>query len=296
MSEQIIDNKKKKIDAGHFALAFLPMVVLLCIQIAITAVPMVIAIIQMVQDGSFDAINSSSEMTSVLMDKMGSGYMWALIAYAVIAIVIFFFWYKKLNKNTAGIDYKKTFTVKNVIAIVIMAIGLNFATSGFLMIIENLFEGSMDSYNELMSSAFGDTLTLPLFLYGAILGPIAEEMCLRATTMAHLKLSRCKVWVMLLVQALIFGFIHLNLVQGLYAVVLGLVLGLIAYKTGSVLPAILAHIVYNIFGLSITGYAIQALGGGLLVSIILEVISLAVVVAGYLILRKTKPALKAAQV
>lgn len=297
MSEQITNNtKKNKIDVGHFALAFLPFVVLLCIQTAVSMVPMIFAVFKMMQDGTLRSINNPNDMTAAIMGQLGDGFMWSLVVYAIISIITFFFWYKKLNgKNALKIDYKKTFSVKTVIAIVIIAIGLNFATSCFLGIVDHLIPNSMDNYNEMMNTAFGDASVIPLALYGTFLGPIAEEMCLRAATIAHLKKSRCKMWVLLVVQAVCFGIIHLNLVQGLYATVLGLILGIIAIKTGSVVPAIVTHIIYNIFGFFVTGYALEAIGDNFIAFVVVEVVAIVIAVIGYILFRNTKPNYKTAQ-
>ncbi len=296
MSEQIAINKKNKIDIGHFALAFLPTVVLLCIQTAVSMVPMIFAVVKMVQEGTIKNFTTQNDMTAAIMGELGDGFMWSLAVYAVISIITFFIWYKKLNgKNALKLDYKKTFSIKTVIAIVIIAISMNFATSCFLGIIDHLVPSSMDNYNEMMDTAFGDASVIPLALYGTILGPIAEEMCLRATTIAHLKKSRCKMWILLVIQAVCFGFIHLNLVQGLYATVLGLILGIIAIKTGSVIPAIATHVIYNIFGFFVTGYALEAIGDNFVAIIIVEVVAIVLAVIGYMIFKNTKPSYKTAQ-
>lgn len=288
-----LDQKKNKIDVGHMALAFLPFVVLLCIQTGVTMIPMIIAIFQLRASGELEQIQPS-DITAKLLEQMGDSYMWFLCLYAIISIVVFFLWYRKLNggKKALKVDYSKTFNIKNTIALVIMALGLNFATSAFLEIVNYIFPSSIDAYNDMMNSTFGASSILPLIIYGAILGPIAEEMCIRGTTIAHLKLSRCKVWVMLLIQAVIFGVTHLNLVQGIYASVLGFVLGLIAYKTSSVIPAIVTHIIYNFFGLFVTGAVLLIFEGNIIATAIIEILAIGITISGYMLFRKTKPSFK----
>ena len=46
-------------------------------------------------------------------------------------------------------------------------------------------------------------------------------------------------------QALMFGFFHMNLVQGIYTFALGLLLGYLVEKTGNLLVPIVLHILYN---------------------------------------------------
>ena len=49
-----------------------------------------------------------------------------------------------------------------------------------------------------------------------------------------------------LVQALIFGIMHLNLVQGIYTFILGIVLALIYMYSDSILGNITVHIIFNL--------------------------------------------------
>ncbi len=51
-----------------------------------------------------------------------------------------------------------------------------------------------------------------------------------------------------LVQALIFGIMHLNLVQGIYTFILGIVLALIYMYSDSILGNITVHIIFNLLG------------------------------------------------
>ena len=50
------------------------------------------------------------------------------------------------------------------------------------------------------------------------------------------------------IQALFFGILHMNLVQGIYAFAVGLVLGYVAGKCRTVFLPILLHLCFNIAG------------------------------------------------
>ena len=82
----------------------------------------------------------------------------------------------------------------------------------------------------------------------AIVGPILEEMLFRgAVTSVLLKAySPTKA---IIYSALIFGIFHINPAQVLNAFLLGLLLGWLFYKTRSLIPGILVHILNN--GLSV---------------------------------------------
>ena len=52
-------------------------------------------------------------------------------------------------------------------------------------------------------------------------------------------------WIANTIQALLFGVLHLNIVQGAYAFLLGLVLGWLVWRTGSLAWSMGLHLVVN---------------------------------------------------
>lgn len=85
--------------------------------------------------------------------------------------------------------------------------------------------------------------------YAAIglLVPIAEEIVFRGGVLGRLLAisGRERHWVAIIVSALVFGCVHGNLAQGAHAFVIGLLLGWMYYRTGSLLPGIVFHWVNN---------------------------------------------------
>lgn len=77
--------------------------------------------------------------------------------------------------------------------------------------------------------------------------PIAEEIVFRGAILRVLQnaLGERKRWIAIVISALIFGIIHFNLAQGLHAFLIGLLLGWLYSKTGSILPSFVFHWVNN---------------------------------------------------
>ena len=71
--------------------------------------------------------------------------------------------------------------------------------------------------------------------------PIAEELLFRGVVYKRLKLY-FGVTPALIGSALIFGIMHVNLVQFLYAAVIGLLLAFVLEKTGKLSMAVFGHI------------------------------------------------------
>lgn len=80
-----------------------------------------------------------------------------------------------------------------------------------------------------------------------VAGPVCEEVTFRGAV-EGLLLKNSSPWVAVSVSALLFGLIHMNPVQIPFAFVLGLLLGWLYYKTRSLVPSILAHILNNATG------------------------------------------------
>ena len=81
-------------------------------------------------------------------------------------------------------------------------------------------------------------------LFAVILIPITEELLCRGAIYGALKKGMAMPIAMIL-QAMIFGVIHMNIIQGIYAFMLGMVLVLIYERTKSIWAPILMHVLFN---------------------------------------------------
>jgi membrane protease YdiL (CAAX protease family) len=91
--------------------------------------------------------------------------------------------------------------------------------------------------------------SLPLRLITlVVIGPIVEEFIFRGILINRAVYWMPK-WAAVAVSALIFGAMHGNVIQGLYAFLVGLLLGYIYIKTRNIIAAIAAHMVFNAYDL-----------------------------------------------
>lgn len=77
-----------------------------------------------------------------------------------------------------------------------------------------------------------------------IFGPIVEELLFRGTV-TKLLLSRYKPWVAIVLSGFLFGIYHMNPVQIVAASFSGFFLGWLYYRTRSLVPCIVVHILNN---------------------------------------------------
>lgn len=79
----------------------------------------------------------------------------------------------------------------------------------------------------------------------AFFGPLLEEVLFRGAIQGALMRYFGRPWPAIVVAALVFGVFHMNPVQIVYATLLGIVLGWIYYRTGSLLSVIVGHVLNN---------------------------------------------------
>ena len=147
-----------------------------------------------------------------------------------------------------------------VCALLVLGMVLQVTISCALSLVLPLFPEVMDGYLELMELAgISDEMSLATLVQVAVIAPIAEEsLCrgvalefsLRALCPGRRSASRPEAadacfWAANAIQALVFGVMHLNVVQGVYAFALGLLLGWVFRRTGRLRAAVLLHVAVN---------------------------------------------------
>lgn len=95
-----------------------------------------------------------------------------------------------------------------------------------------------------------------------ILAPLAEEVVFRGAILRTLLgiMSKKNHWVAIMISAAIFGIVHANLAQFINALLMGLLLGWMYYRTGSLVPGILLHWINNTMAYVLTNIMPQSDG------------------------------------
>ena len=79
----------------------------------------------------------------------------------------------------------------------------------------------------------------------ALLAPILEELLFRGAIQGHLQSVLKHPWVAILIASFLFGVVHMNPAQIPFAFLLGAMFGWLYYRTGSLLPGIIGHVLNN---------------------------------------------------
>ena len=79
----------------------------------------------------------------------------------------------------------------------------------------------------------------------ALRAPILEELLFRGAIQGHLQGVLKHPWVAILIASFLFGVVHMNPAQIPFAFLLGAMFGWLYYRTGSLLPGIMGHVLNN---------------------------------------------------
>lgn len=193
-----------------------------------------------------ETVNMVVENATV--EGMGLCLLWAHI----LIIFCFALWFYYGCGRHKLREAKSAFVPKTLLVTILVAGGMCFFINFAMpVIIEIIPKSIVDRYEELMEQAgFGvDTLAI---VASVLLAPFGEELACRGVIFHYAKKAvsdlddrRKAFWIANSIQALMFGIMHANIIQGTYAFIMGLALGYLRHRYNSLAPAILAHMMIN---------------------------------------------------
>ncbi len=178
----------------------------------------------------------------ILIGYSSYNYMVAQCIAAGITIPAIYFWaYRPTQKDFVEKPKMSKTTLMNVVYIAIITLIFSSAINN-LVSMSPLVELSA-GYNKANTDFFANTIVVEL-IGSAILSPIMEELVFRGVIFANLK-KVTSVNNAIIISSILFGLVHFNVVQFLYAFILGIVLAMFMEKSGHVYAAIVGHILAN---------------------------------------------------
>lgn len=193
-----------------------------------------------------------SEMTSKLNDYYLAQYLWISFGTCLASIPIFWFLIRrdreedlregavKRYEKAGPLPYALTF-----LAGITMALALNN-----LLIYSRLTEIFAEGYDEVADLIYSGNVWLEV-LTTALLVPVVEEMIFRGLIYRRLRVM-AGVTPAIIASAILFGLYHMNVLQAIYASLLGLVLAFACERFHSIVAPILIHMGANLFSVLAT--------------------------------------------
>lgn len=169
----------------------------------------------------------------------------SLLSSSTVALV-FLAWYRRLKKND-GLVKKRRLALKDKGFLIVWGIGMVFFVNGivdlFIIALEIYFPQLVSDYINMMSVMYEGSLII-IAIRVAIMAPILEELVFRGVILKKAK-NIMPFYAANIIQAILFGLIHLNWIQGLYAFPIGILLGYITRRYRSIIPSIVLHALLN---------------------------------------------------
>ncbi|MGB4660261.1 MAG: CPBP family intramembrane glutamic endopeptidase [Mobilitalea sp.] len=190
-------------------------------------------------------IRDQAEIAYAINNSLSPEIQYLFGTIAVLACgVVFYFWYRNEIRYEVKGSLENIFERKNVALLIMLGVGCQFFISGVMSLIRPYFAAAFADYATTMEglTSGNGLVVLLLMVFGA---PIAEELVFRGVILK--KASRVITFMGAnLLQALLFGVYHQNIVQGIYATVMGFLLGLIYHKYKSIIAPIFLHMIINV--------------------------------------------------
>lgn len=129
-----------------------------------------------------------------------------------------------------------------------LTFAVEHAASLLMGIIAVIAPSAMNNYAELVETS-GLNEYSPMWVAATlILPPLVEETIFRGLILQYLKRAGACFIVANLIQSVLFGIFHMNLVQGIYTAAFGFLLGYLTWRYQSLLVPMAMHALFNFFG------------------------------------------------
>lgn len=229
-----------------FLKTLLPAILFLLINVIVTYALMFVKAVEMVaKTGNTDAQSLISELVALAQSSdflLSVTLIFEVVSFIVFTIIYFAGMKSKFNTFTGHM------TVKSVGIIAVLFIGVELLLSECLVLLNEFAPSLLESYNNLIESSGLADMTVLSTILTLVCAPIVEEIVFRGITLKWASDFTDKFMVANIIQAVLFGIAHMNLIQGIYAALLGFVLGLVYKKYKSLWASIIGHLVFNFSG------------------------------------------------
>lgn len=254
----------KNITTKNAVFIFLPLLVAFLIQCVTVAVDIVCIFVKNMFSSQINSVESTvgSIMENDFNQPMNSAYI-TLAQYSFYLIVFGIWYFRAFCKKKEEITFHEvvsssvsnvfenscmnntiTKKITLVFTLIFAGISAQFFVDSILALVRPLFVEAFSNYDAMVEKVTGASASFVMYFALFFISPIAEEFLFRGLVLNYTKrlLPSCFA---VMFQAVLFAVYHGNVIQGLYALVLGALLGFMTLKSKSLLPGILFHMSLN---------------------------------------------------
>ncbi|MCM1399299.1 MAG: CPBP family intramembrane metalloprotease [Clostridium sp.] len=244
-------DSNKDLKIKDIVFMFLPLIIMVVIQCAVNIFDVLIIFISnLFSDEKTVRVRTiETIMTEAYKQPMNIAYM--TLARYLLYILVFGIWLYRISSS----DERKSIVRRPTVPATALLVATGWCGQIFvdsiLTLVRPYFPATFENYDKLTTNVTGAGSSWVLLLAVFVAAPIGEELLFRGLLQKYIKTFFGKVFTKgvavftVLTQALLFALYHGNVVQEIYAFVMGIFLGALAWRFGSLIPCILFHIAIN---------------------------------------------------
>ncbi|MCR5278593.1 MAG: CPBP family intramembrane metalloprotease [Lachnospiraceae bacterium] len=228
-------------------------IAMLLIQSGVEAIGIIPKSISILSESGGDTAEYTRRYTEFISTSPILTYL--LFAADLVCILVAAIWYYLgyVKKDKAAGTYKpitQKFEGFKSAAFVFCGCLASWGLAAILQqIISLLMPETANAFNSSLGNILGGNAVLGI-ITAVILAPIAEELTVRGIILQRSKRSFGVIGCMI-ISAVMFGIFHMNPIQAVYVLPMGLFWGFVGYRFNSVIPCIFCHILNNFIGVAV---------------------------------------------
>ena len=163
---------------------------------------------------------------------------WALVTgYLLIAVLFFGKGYVRLSFGR--IERRMVWPTVGISVLIAVAQAFVLFSALSLIGIDLFYQGEELEHRQQLFSGIAGALNACIF------GPLIEEICFRGIVLDGLLKTRCRPWLAILISALLFALLHGLGANFVTALLFGILVGWLYWRTGSIIPGLIIHVTNN---------------------------------------------------
>ncbi len=163
---------------------------------------------------------------------------WSQLMGYVLMIIVFF-GKRHVELSFGHIERRMVWPVVGMSVLIAASQAFVLFSALSLLDVDPLFQGDELERRQQFFSGIAGALNACIF------GPIMEEICFRGLVLDGLLKTRCRPWLAILISALLFALLHGLGANFVTALLFGILVGWLYWRTGSIIPGIIIHITNN---------------------------------------------------
>jgi membrane protease YdiL (CAAX protease family) len=194
-----------------------------------------------ITSGSYDA----ARMTEEIMNTVSAQTPVILLVSVLIAVPSYYLIYRTRKQELMTFVSVRGTGAVSIPVLIVFGLSVNFIIEWLLSLVSEIHFLSpfFEQYDQLAQMITGGSFVMSLLTVG-IIGPVFEEILFRGLIFGELR-KITKVRLALFIQGALFGIYHLNVIQGSYAFIIGILLGYVYYRSNSIVAPMIVHATIN---------------------------------------------------